>query len=168
MIIVEGSMEPVHAALSQLRRFVEAPVSVGALSAVAEKMAETAQQRIEDGVDPDGVRWESYAALNPLYESDKKSSKILYERGNLLTSIQGSSDGNALITGSPLIYAGVHQFGALIQPRNALQLSFVMGGHLFHRSSVYIPARPYLGFSEEDRTLLIEGIETFIEATMRR
>nr|WP_298797512.1 phage virion morphogenesis protein [uncultured Acetobacter sp.] len=131
------------------------------LAAVGVALEDSTVERFNTGRDPDGVNWESYAPLNSLYERDKKGPGLLVEGGHLRDSIESTVVGNELLVGSPLIYAGVHQFGAIIVPRKegVTQLSFMMGGHLIHAHNVHIPARPYLGLSDEDRAMVIEELE---------
>ncbi|MCP9320113.1 phage virion morphogenesis protein [Acetobacter persici] len=129
------------------------------LEAIGEALAESTMERFNTGRDPDGVDWESYAPLDPLYEVDKKGPGILVEGGHLRSSIETAVVGHEVLVGSPLPYAAVHQFGAIIVPKEAAQLSFMMGGHLIHAHNVYIPARPYLGISDEDRVMVTEELE---------
>jgi phage gpG-like protein len=44
---------------------------------------------------------------------------------------------------NPMLYAGVHQFGATITPKNAKALRFQSGGKWFTVKKVVIPARPF-------------------------
>ncbi|WP_459987484.1 phage virion morphogenesis protein [Komagataeibacter kakiaceti] len=125
------------------------------LGAIGLGLESSTRERMRDGVDPDGVKWESYAPLNPLYERGKKGAGILLGPDlHLYNSIRSGVDGNAVVVGTDVIYGRVHQYGAIIQPKNAPQLSFVMGDVLIHASSVHVPARPYLGFSSEDREMV--------------
>ena len=48
-------------------------------------------------------------------------------------------------------YAAIHQYGGTIRPKNAKRLMFKVGGKTVMTQSVTIPARPFIGFSEEDR-----------------
>ena len=54
--------------------------------------------------------------------------------------------------GSNMIYAGVHQTGATIKPKAGGALTFTLAnGETVIAGSVTIPARPYLGISDEER-----------------
>ena len=119
----------------------------------------TTQQRFDDGKDPDGIDWQSYAPLNPLYAEDKQGKGILVADGTLRDTITSIVIGDELLVGSAQPYAPVHQFGAIIHPKDKPHLSFMMGGHLFKMDEVHIPARPYLGLSDEDKLIIIESLE---------
>lgn len=167
-ITVDGSLEPIASAIDRIIAIGINPTPV--LAAIGPHMVANTQQRMREGIDPDGVRWEDYAPLNPLYAIDKHGPSILIGQGGFARGLAGTltsqADGSSLIWGSNKEYAAVHQFGALIQPKSALQLSFVMGGELIHASSVYVPARPYLGFTEEDRQDVIEELDDFLTRAM--
>jgi phage virion morphogenesis protein len=83
---------------------------------------------------PDGTPW---APLNPAYQARKKrnADRILVLDGYLrdLLRYQASSDGLAF--GTDRVYGATHQFG---------------------RPEAGIPARPFLGLSEEDGREVLE------------
>ncbi len=164
-ISISGNTDPIQSALDAIAAIGTRPQAV--LDAIGGELRDRTVQRMERGVDPDGIRWESYAALNPLYEMDKKTDHILIESGDLRDSIHPEVDGNALLVGTNLIYGAIHQFGGIIQPRSALQLSFVMGGELFHVDNVHIPARPYLGLGVGDEAVIIDRLDEFLSIAMR-
>jgi phage gpG-like protein len=68
--------------------------------------------RFQTETAPGGVKWKPLA---PRTAKRKKSNKILVLRGHLRNSINAQVSGFTLEVGSPLPYAGVHQFGAVIQ-----------------------------------------------------
>lgn len=162
---ISGNADPILSALDAIAAIGTRPQAV--LDAIGGELRDRTVQRMERGVDPDGIRWESYAALNPLYEMDKQTDHILIERGALRDSIHSEVEGSALLVGTNLIYGAIHQFGGIIQPRNALQLSFVMGGELFHVDNVHIPARPYLGLGVGDEAAIIDRLDEFLSLTLR-
>ncbi|MCE2563767.1 phage virion morphogenesis protein [Komagataeibacter sp. FNDCF1] len=164
-ISISGNTDPIQSALDAIAAIGTRPQAV--LDAIGGELRDRTVRRMEQGVDPDGIRWESYAALNPLYELDKKTDHILIESGDLRDSIHPEVEGNALLVGTNLIYGAIHQFGGIIQPRSALQLSFVMGGELFHVDNVHIPARPYLGLGVGDEAVIIDRLDEFLSIAMR-
>lgn len=110
------------------------------------------RERFKTQTAPDGTAW---AALQPWYQKEKQRNKnrILtlngYLRGRMTWQFVGD---RTVEIGSNLPYAAVHQFGATIKPRAAKVLMF--RGHV--AKSVTIPARPYLGLSDEDRSEIVE------------
>ena len=127
----------------------------GLLAAIGVALEDSTRARIEEGHDPDGVDWQSYAPLNPLYAADKKGLGILRESGMLQATIESIVFENELLVGSRLPYAPVHQFGAIIHPQEKPKLSFMMGAHLFKLDELHIPRRPYLGLSSEDKANIL-------------
>ena len=108
--------------------------------------------RFETQEAPDGSPW---APLNSAYAAMKPSGyNILFLHGALLNSQHYFASIQEVAWGSGMIYAAVHQFGAVITPKNAKALTFRLGlggVQLVRVKSVTIPARPYLGLSIEDR-----------------
>jgi phage virion morphogenesis protein len=153
----------------QLRRAADAwgnPTPI--LRAIGTGLARNTRQRFDLGVDPDGHPWEE---LNPAYEMGKKGPGILREsgmRGGLQGSITFDVAGRELAVGSNKIYAAVHQFGAVIRPKNGPYLIFRMGGALVKARQVTIPARAYLGFGDEDEDTVLDVAEAFLDRARRR
>lgn len=167
-IIVTGSVGPIISALDRIAAIGRNPR--GVLEAVSAQVIKSTRRRMEAGTDPRGVRWDSYAPLNPLYASEKVGPGILrgagYTTSGLYRSITSYVDGNRLVWGSNLVYARIHQLGGVIRPKNARALVFWMGGQKFERGSVTIPARPYLGFTDEDREALVGELEEYLARAM--
>ena len=158
-IVITGSFKPMREALTRIAAIGREPQPV--LAAAALPLEDNVRNRIETGTDPKGVKWSDYAPLNPLYAQDKTGPGILKESGELQRTIESSVSGRTIIIGSPLLYSTIHQFGGVIRAKNAPALFFVMGGHGFKRKSVTIPARPYLGFSTQDREVLVTHLSEF-------
>ena len=112
---------------------------------------------------PDGTAW---AALQPWYQKEKLRNKNLiltlngYLRGQMTWQLVGD---RTVEIGSNLPYAAVHQFGATIKPRAAKVLMF--RGHV--AKSVTIPARPYLGLSDEDRSEIVGRTLEWLQRIMK-
>lgn len=121
-----------------------------------------ARERISDtNVSPDGVPWPpslrvqvgAIAAAEDGEEVDiAKGGKTLHQSGALLNSITSAAAPQEVTVGSNLIYAGVHQAGATIKAKTAKGLHFTLAnGESVMVGAVTIPARPYLGISDEER-----------------
>ncbi len=156
-------------AQQQLQRAAAAwgnPVPI--LRVIGAGLARNTRNRFDLGTDPDGHPWE---ALNPAYEAGKTGPGILREsgmRGGLQGSITFDVAGRELAVGSNKIYAAVHQFGAVIKPRNGPHLVFRLAGALVKARQVTIPARPYLGIGDADEETVLEVAEAFLARAMRR
>ena len=122
-----------------------------AMDEISEKMLSNTRARFQAERGPDGVPWKkSRRAL-------EEGGKTLQLKGFLIRSLDRRSGSRyaevGVRPGAPQsTYAAIHQFGGTITPRRGKALSF--GGRLV--SKVVMPARPYLGFGEEDRRDIVE------------
>lgn len=90
------------------------------------------------GIDPWGSPW---AALKI-----RKGGQPLRDKGILQRSVNYKSDQTGVTIGTnQMPRAAVHQFGAVIKPKNAKRLAFPgPGGKMIFAKKVTIPARPFL------------------------
>ncbi len=91
-----------------------------------------------------------------------RGKKILTDKGRLQRSITYRSRGKKLVIGTNLIYAGTHQFGAVITPKRAggvLAIPIGGGATIFHKR-VVIPARPFLLIKPDDPRDIADAIES--------
>ncbi len=124
------------------------------MRAIADYMRSSTVERFNDQQGPDGKKW------TPSRRAIDKGGRTLIDRENLLGSITAASDATSAIAGTNLIYAAIHQFGGTIRAKGgagggkrALRTPFGP------RTSVTMPARPFLGFSPAD-SAEIEAILT--------
>lgn len=99
---------------------------------------------------PDGSTWKP---------SRKTGGQTLIGKGLLLRSISARQPTHSGIeVGSNRIYAGIHQTGGVIRAKTAKGLRFRVGsnGGWVVRRQVEIPARPYLGASDQDQAEFAE------------
>lgn len=168
-VSILGSTQPIRDALNRVEDIGRDPSSV--LRALGAGVVRHTKWRIDEGIDPRGVRWESYAPLNPIYASTKKGTGILLGAGGtasgLYATLTQEVQGNKLVWGSEQKYARIHQLGGVITPTNSFHLRFRMGGKFFQEKSVTIPARPYLGFTDQDRQFLIGELEGYLARALR-
>lgn len=93
-------------------------------------------------VDPDGVPWPQS------YRAEIFGGPTLHATGRLMRSITSAPEARQVTVGSNLIYAAVHQEGAIIRAKTARGLSFMLAdGEEVVVSEVWIPRRTYLGVS---------------------
>lgn len=92
---------------------------------------------------PDGEAWEPLSAS---YAEKKKGGELLEESGQLLDSLQAVAGSDGVTLGSNQLYAAVHLHG---DPERG------------------IPARPYLGFSDDDLEDLGEVAEDYLRGMFR-
>lgn len=102
--------------------------------------------RFDSKTGPDGSPWadwsEDYAA------SRRDHHSLLVESGGLRDSIASYATGTEAMVGSNMVYAAIHNFGG--EP-----------------VGINIPARPYLGISDEDERDLSDLVAAHIEELMQ-
>ncbi|MEM7269517.1 MAG: phage virion morphogenesis protein [Pseudomonadota bacterium] len=100
----------------------------------------SARARLQEGkASPEGDPW---PAWSPAYAKTRRlHHSLLVGEGELLQSIQSFATGDEARVGSPLVKAAIHQFG----------------GEEVGKPN--LPARAYLGVSEEDEEDLIDLVE---------
>lgn len=129
------------------------------MNAIGTGLVSSTTKRFVSQTDPDGVTW---AAVNDEYAEGKKNSRILTESGRLRDSITHKASRDAVLVGSNVIYAAIHQFGGVINAKSGGRLSFFIGGKLARPTSVTMPARPYLGISKDDENMIGDVIKGFV------
>ena len=76
----------------------------------------------------------------------------LTKAGHLSGSISARHGPDFAEWGVNRIYAAIHQFGGTIRPKNSKALRFALAGGGFATvKSVTMPARPFLGLSDDDK-----------------
>ncbi len=130
------------------------------MAAIGTGIVASTHMRFITQTDPEGKAWH---ALDPEYAKDKRNSRILTESGRLRNSINSQASDHEVRVGTNTIYAAAHQFGAVIKPKNASHLFFRIGGRLIKADSVTLPARPFLGISEQDEAMVSETVFDFVE-----
>jgi phage gpG-like protein len=73
-----------------------------------------------------------------------------------------------VVVGTNAPYAGVHQRGATIRAKPGKRLAFRIGRATIFARSVTIPARPFLGVSQEDREEIVEIFRDHIRRATAR
>ncbi len=113
------------------------------------------RRRIEvEKTSPDGAPWKPNSGGNPILEQD----------GHLLDSITYAVIGDDQVAwGSNRIYAAIHQHGGVIKAKDAPYLQFQVNGQWVRVSQVEIPARTYLGISQDNWADMADIINDFVD-----
>lgn len=115
---------------------------------IGQAMANSTRARWRKEIAPDGTAWQR---LSPVTLKRKRGTKILQDlgmRGGMLGSLNYQLAGNnAVEIGVNKKYAATHQFGRG-------QMTAIKG----RRNMPAIPARPFLGISEDDRREIVDII----------
>jgi phage virion morphogenesis protein len=127
-------LDPLIAKLERLAR----PDQVELMEQIGSLVESQTRNRIaNEKRDPSGKQWKKWSAKYARTRHGGHS--LLMNEGDLLDSIQWQVSGDKVEIGSNLVYARTHQLG-----RGA------------------IPARPYLGLSDENRDEISEVIDEWL------
>lgn len=141
------------AVLSLVANFAD--MDTDALLTVIGDLGETQTRRRieEEKTAPDGIPWQENA----------EGTSILFRTGkHLRNSLGHYVSGDTVAWGSYWEHAHVHQNGAVITPKNARMLSFFIGGRRVFAKKVTIPARPFLGLSDDNKQEIRDVVTDFL------
>ncbi|MCD7948309.1 MAG: phage virion morphogenesis protein [Oscillospiraceae bacterium] len=129
---------------------------------LAEDTRDATLERFKTGKGPDGKTWKTSI------RASSEGGKTLVKTAQLRNSIQSSSDKSGFAVGTNVKHAATHQFGEpgrTIRAKKAKSLRFQTGGNWVSKKEVRIkiPARPYLGFSDDDQGTMKHTIEDFLQ-----
>ena len=158
---------------------------------IAGAMLLSTQRRFETQTGPDGAPWQRLSPRTAARRLNRKGTRrgfanILRVSNRLYDSITGEASATEAAVGSNVTYAAAHQFGAEIEKperqatviheikgrkgeerlgrfakrnrKRAIERNVTIGAH-----TTTIPARPYLGFSKEDREEIRAIAEAYFE-----
>lgn len=169
MFKIEVSDPGINQAFDRLFRSAQKPRP--ALEQIGELLVDSTKQRFSKSVGPDGQRWApntqttilrylgSYkGAFGKRGGLTKKGAQragskrpLIGETGSLSSLIHYEVDGSgSLLVGSSMIYAPVQQFGAR---KREFQGKAPWGD---------IPARPFLGISDQDRSDILATLSEYL------
>lgn len=149
---IEFDLSPAEALLKEVASRVTDMTPV--MADLGEVLIASTKRRFPDGVGPDGSAWapNSEATL-----ARKRGTKpLIGETGMLSQQIFYEASPTGVSWGSNLIYAAVQQLGA----------GKGVFGTMANGSPIPlgdIPARPYLGVSEEDQVAIVTTLEDYID-----
>ena len=130
-------------------------------AALAEVVRDSTLERFRQGKEPEGRRWKtSIRAAN-------EGGRTLIQSAQLRNSIHARSDASGFAVGTNVKHAATHQFGEpgrTIRARRKKALRFRINEHWVSKKQVriQIPARPFLGLSDEDMQEIKNTVEDFI------
>ena len=141
MFTVELKSEPVTAALARTVVALEDMTPI--MQSIGEILVASTKARFPAGQAPDGSKW---VANSPVTLARKKDPRPLFgPNSRLHREIFAESGADFVEVGSPMPYAAMQQFGG----------TKVRFPHLWGN----IPARPFLGLSEEDEVNIVAAVE---------
>lgn len=156
-VILEGDASKLILKLERMAR-----ADLGSLNAaLAEAARSSTLERFAESRGPDGQKWPLSVRAG-----GEGGGKTLIQSGALRNSIRSESDATGFAVGTNVRYASTHQFGAkgrIIRAKTKKGLVFRYGGKWIRKKqvTVNIPARPFLGFSQEDLREIQDTAEAF-------
>lgn len=145
-VSMEGELPDLAKKLSKLGAVDKAGIN----NAIAEAIRSGTIERFETETGPDGSAW------SKSIRASEKGGLTLTVTGDLKSSINARGTEKGAEVGTNLVYAATHQFGdsgRVIRAKNKPYLAFEYHGRTIRKKqvTVNIPARPFLGISDEDR-----------------
>ena len=151
MIRIELKEDEITAALASLSRALVNKTPV--MQEIGEYMVASTQDRVARGLTPEGTPFAPRSQTTlAIYAAKKFSYGLPLNRSGVMRSgIFSEASENEVTIGSNAIQSAVMQFGAA---KGSLGGSSPWGN---------IPARPFLGVSDDDRTNIIAIIEEWLD-----
>ncbi|MFN4089977.1 MAG: phage virion morphogenesis protein [Alphaproteobacteria bacterium] len=154
MIEIEFDDGGVAAGLDRLGGLLDDLTPV--MQEIGEYMTEATKRRFREGTGPDGIAWAAKSAATLAAYSrrgERQDPRPLWgPTGMLAAQIFHEAGPDRVEVGSNRIYAAMMQFGGT-------KAAFP---HLWGD----IPARPFLGLSEDDRAAILEAIDIALGAAL--
>lgn len=148
------------------------------MSDIGQYMVRSTNARFVAGVSPEGTPWAAKSPVtlaNYARKGDPADPRPLFgPSGRLSSEINYQPSPRSVEIGTNMIYAAVQHFGAAqgafgarmgrTKPSEKRPKS---QDYFFHIPWGTIPARPFLGVSDEDRTALLDLIEEWLESAVQ-
>lgn len=127
-----------------------------AMADIAAHGENSTRMRFRTETAPDGTPWK--ASLRARITG----GRTLTQDGHLSGSVSGSHGRDFAEWGVNRIYAAIQQFSGTIRAKGKALRFRLFGGGFATVKSVTLPARPYLGVSDTDRTDILDIIQARI------
>jgi phage virion morphogenesis protein len=136
----------------------------GFLKGVGEHLVNSNRQNFDREAASDGTPWAplSPATIKARQKKGQVPIQILTATKALNASIFYQVEVDALKVGSGLPYAAIHQLGGVINKPARTGRAFGRDNVSIPAHTISMPARPYLGVSAEDETIIIELAEDWL------
>lgn len=144
-----------------LRNLIALGRNAGAAMADIAAIGESStRQRFRTETGPDGQRWK------PSLRARITGGRTLTKDGHLSGSISARHGRDFAEWGVNRIYAAIHQFGGEIRAKGGSLRFRLAGGGFAQVKQVTMPARPFLGVSDDDRDDILDVIQTRIQGAV--
>lgn len=133
----------------------------GVNKSIAEGLRTSTMERFRTEKDPEGKKWKTSIRAR------EEGGKTLTKSAKLKTSIRSTASAYGFAVGTNDIRAATLQFGdeRTIKPRRGPVLRFQINGRWISAKEVHvkIPARPFLGISDDDDKEIRKALEQALE-----
>ena len=155
-----------------------------AMRAIANHIQRGVERRFQKGVGPSGTAWADLSDVTK--ERRKKAGRVpikkLVRSGKLRDSFHSDFDARSAVVGTGVAYAATHQFGAArgefgvfsvvaqtVRGRRRQVRRGKRGDRTQGRPIPWgdIPARPFFGFDDADRTTVLDDINRHLVRAFR-
>lgn len=123
---------------------------------IGEYLVDSTKRRFADKIAPDGERWADNSLMTRIRKG--RNDPLIGETKRLGREIHYRADSKQLLIGSALEYAAVQHFGAR-------QGQFGKSSRNTPLPWGNIPARPFLGISEQDSVEILDIIKEHLQAS---
>lgn len=168
MITVEINDAEVQAALNGVSAVLTDATAM--MNEIGGYLRDQAEDRFKTQTAPNGTAWapRAQSTLDRYKKVGKPFGGILHYSGQLGNSLKHAYGPNWASVGSPEPYAAVQQFGAAQGAFGAFIGKDKKGrDHFHHLPWGNIPARPFLGISDEDRDGILDIISETLAASLQ-
>lgn len=125
-------------------------------------LKDSARERFSNQEDPEGNSWAKSI------RAKAEGGVTLTDTGRLKNSIRYRTKGDGVAVGTDVVYANAHQYGreGVIKAKSSRGLRFKIGNRWINKREVKIkiPARPFLGISEDD----LQEVNDIVTAAIER
>lgn len=125
-------------------------------------LKDSARERFSNQEDPEGNSW------TKSIRAKAEGGVTLTDTGILKNSIRYRTKGDGVAVGTDVVYANAHQYGheGTIKAKTSRGLRFKIGNRWINKREVKIniPARPFLGISEDD----LQEVNDIVTAAVER
>lgn len=120
--------------------------------------SQTRRRITDEKTAPDGTPW----------PPNRAGTSILLKTGeHLLGSVAFVPSADEVQWGASWEYAHVHQDGMTIKPKDAKRLAFMVGNKQVFARQVTIPARPFIGLSDDNRSEISDVVTDWLGSLMQ-
>ena len=123
---------------------------------IGEGLVAGCHERFDRQEDPEGVPWP------PSVRATEEGGQTLRDTSRLRNSVGYEAGPDFVAYGTNDERAAIHQFGGTITPKKAPKLKFKVGGKFVQTDEVTMPARAFIGVSEDDMKMARDATHDFI------